>query len=42
MLNLAQMGHLAYRRFEQGLVEDLVQFAPLYLKEFFIKKATAV
>lgn len=35
-----QAGMLAFRKWEQSDVEDLVQFVPLYLKEFLIKKKT--
>ena len=33
-----QVGALAFKKLEENKVEDLVQFVPLYLKEFFIKK----
>jgi tRNA threonylcarbamoyladenosine biosynthesis protein TsaB len=33
-----EVGELGWRRFEQGIFEDLVHFEPIYLKEFLIKK----
>ena len=34
----SQMGDLAYSKFRQGKFENIIQFVPLYLKEFFIRK----
>jgi tRNA threonylcarbamoyladenosine biosynthesis protein TsaB len=38
----SQLGDLAYSKFQQGKFEDIVQFVPLYLKEFFIRKPVDV
>jgi len=38
----SHMGELAHLRLEKGNLENLTQFAPLYLKEFFIKKPIEV
>lgn len=34
----ADMGELAWLKFQQSSFENLVEFVPLYLKEFFIRK----
>jgi tRNA threonylcarbamoyladenosine biosynthesis protein TsaB len=34
----SQMGELGYSKFRHGRFEDIIQFVPLYLKEFFIRK----
>jgi tRNA threonylcarbamoyladenosine biosynthesis protein TsaB len=34
----SQMGDFGYSKFRQGQFEDIIQFVPLYLKEFFIRK----
>jgi tRNA threonylcarbamoyladenosine biosynthesis protein TsaB len=36
------LGEMGYRKFQQGLREDLVLFEPFYLKDFLIKKPNAV
>jgi tRNA threonylcarbamoyladenosine biosynthesis protein TsaB len=36
-----ELGVLAFKKFEKNSFEDLVHFAPLYLKEFMIKKKTS-
>jgi len=38
----SQLGDCAYSKFQQGKFEDIVQFVPLYLKEFFIRKPVDV
>lgn len=38
----SRMGELANSRLREGKVENLSQFVPLYLKEFFIKKPIEV
>jgi tRNA threonylcarbamoyladenosine biosynthesis protein TsaB len=38
----AMMGAPAYRKLDQGRVEDLTHFTPQYLKEFIAKKAQPV
>lgn len=38
----SRMGGLAHSRLREGKVENLSQFVPLYLKEFFIKKPIEV
>jgi tRNA threonylcarbamoyladenosine biosynthesis protein TsaB len=38
----SQLGDLAYSKFQHGKFEDLVQFVPLYLKEFFIRNPVNV
>ena len=35
----AELGELARLKFESGKVEDLFTFVPMYLKEFFLRKA---
>jgi tRNA threonylcarbamoyladenosine biosynthesis protein TsaB len=35
----SSLGTLAARKYEKGHIEDLVNFAPFYLKEFIAKKA---
>jgi tRNA threonylcarbamoyladenosine biosynthesis protein TsaB len=34
-----EVGQIAYKKLERGEVEDLVNFVPHYLKEFFFRKA---
>lgn len=34
----SQLGDLAYSKFQDGKFEEIMQFVPLYLKEFFIRK----
>jgi tRNA threonylcarbamoyladenosine biosynthesis protein TsaB len=34
----AELGQIIYPKYRKGLSEDLVLFAPIYLKEFFVKK----
>ena len=36
------LGKMAFRKFEENRVEDLVNFSPFYLKEFIAKKAQSV
>lgn len=38
----SQLGDLAYSKFQQDKFEDIIQFVPLYLKEFFIRKPVDV
>jgi tRNA threonylcarbamoyladenosine biosynthesis protein TsaB len=38
----SRLGELAYSRFQDGKFEDVSDFAPLYLKEFLIKKPVGV
>jgi tRNA threonylcarbamoyladenosine biosynthesis protein TsaB len=34
----SMLGELAYKKFADGIVEDVVHFEPFYLKDFLIKK----
>jgi tRNA threonylcarbamoyladenosine biosynthesis protein TsaB len=34
----SMLGELAYKKFSDGIVEDVVHFEPFYLKDFLIKK----
>jgi tRNA threonylcarbamoyladenosine biosynthesis protein TsaB len=38
----AQLGAMAFGKFEQGAFEDLYHFEPFYLKEFKAKKPTSI
>jgi tRNA threonylcarbamoyladenosine biosynthesis protein TsaB len=38
----AHLGFLAYRKFNEGITEDLQHFEPFYLKDFVAKKPSAV
>ena len=37
----AVLGEMAFQKFQKQEFEDLMQFEPLYLKEFMIKKANS-
>lgn len=38
--NAAQLGFIAHEKFSKGQTEDLVNFEPVYLKEFMIKTSS--
>jgi tRNA threonylcarbamoyladenosine biosynthesis protein TsaB len=38
----SRFGELAYAKFEQGKFEDVTEFVPSYLKEFFMRKPVGI
>lgn len=41
-LNATSLGALAFKKFEEGVFEDIVQFEPFYGKDFVAKKAKSI